>query len=50
MKIFHQDQMQNLSFVIELAKKFNVKKSNLIEVVKKFKALIINKLFLKKDF
>ena len=30
---------ENLSFVIELAKKFNVKKSNLIEVVKKFKGL-----------
>ena len=28
-----------MSFVIELAKKFNVKKSNLIEAVKKFKGL-----------
>ena len=30
---------ENLSFVIELAKKFNVKKSNLINVVKNFKGL-----------
>ena len=31
--------IENLSFVIELAKKFNVKKSNLIKAVKKFKGL-----------
>jgi UDP-N-acetylmuramoylalanine--D-glutamate ligase len=30
---------ENLSFVIEIAKKFNVKKSNLIAAVKKFKGL-----------
>jgi len=42
---------ENLSFVIELAKKFNVKKSNLIEVVKKFKGLNYRQqiIFKKKD-
>jgi UDP-N-acetylmuramoylalanine--D-glutamate ligase len=30
---------ENLSFVIELAKKFNIKKYNLVKVVKKFKGL-----------
>ena len=30
---------ENLSFVIEIAKKFNIKKSNLINVVKNFKGL-----------
>ena len=43
--IFHNEyflsasNIENLSFVIELAKKFNVKKSNLIQAVKKFKGL-----------
>ena len=43
--IFHNEyflsasNIENLSFVIELAKKFNVKKSNLIKAVKKFKGL-----------
>jgi len=43
--IFHNDyflsasNIENLSFVIELAKKFNVKKTNLIKAVKKFKGL-----------
>ena len=31
--------IENLSFVIELAKKFNIRKDNLIRVVKKFKGL-----------
>jgi UDP-N-acetylmuramoylalanine--D-glutamate ligase len=31
--------IENLSFVIELAKRFNVKRNNLIKVVKKFKGL-----------
>ena len=31
--------IENLSFVIEIAKRFNIKKSNLINVVKKFKGL-----------
>ena len=43
--IFHNEyflsasNIENLSFLIELAKKFNVKKNNLIKVVKKFKGL-----------
>ena len=43
--IFHNEyflsasNIENLSFVIEIAKKFNIKKSNLIEAVKKFKGL-----------
>ena len=30
---------ENLSFVIEIAKKFNIKKNNLIKVIKNFKGL-----------
>ncbi len=43
--------IENLSFVIEIAKKLNVKKSNLIDVVKKFKGLNYRQqvIFKKKD-
>ncbi len=36
---FSASNIENLSFVVEFAKKFNIKKNNLIEVVKKFKGL-----------
>ena len=36
---FSESNIENLSFVIEIAKKFNVKKYNLIQAVKKFKGL-----------
>ena len=40
---------ENLSFVIEIAKKFNVKKSNLIYIVKKFKGLKYRQQIIFKD-
>ena len=53
--IFHNEyflsasNIENLSFVIELAKKFNVKKSNLIKAVKKFKGLNYRQQIIFKD-
>ena len=40
---------ENLSFVIEIAKKFNIKKSNLITVVKRFKGLKYRQQIIFKD-
>ena len=49
---FSISNIENLSFVIELAKKLNVKKKNLIEAVKKFKGLNYRQqiIFKNKDF
>ena len=53
--IFHNEyflsasNIENLSFVIELAKKFNVKKSNLIKAVRKFNGLNYRQQIIFKD-
>ncbi len=46
---FSDSNIENLSFVIELAKKLNIKSKNLIEVVKKFKGLNYRQQIIFKD-